>query len=329
MAILKNSIVALLVTTTFSLMASADVDPALKSMLETAIRGGDKDHISAVEKVAIATWPDEENAIKDMVAALILSLAQSDDVKEKVLAGDTTIDDETLIKNHVKTKKAKIFNYYLNPALWNGQFELGGARSTGNTDEQGISIGLSFKRIFSEIWEHDLDANFDYAKSQGLITKRKIVGEYKLLWKQWDGFYVMNYLQLEADKFSGYKYRITENIGLGYELYNTSNILWRLEGGPGIRYNKLYLTDIEETDYLARISNTLEMNLWKNIKLSNKTAVVFADRSITFDNKAQLSASINAHLAAKLTFAVKHDTGAPLGKAKTDTISRATIVYNF
>lgn len=328
MPILKKTIAALFVTSILSIPALADIDPALQAMLETAIKSGDVAHISAIEKVALATWPEEAVAIKAMVEKLSTPAVQANAPEQKLLAFDAT-KNEAAVTNATDTKKTGGFNYYLNPALWNGQLELGGGTSTGNTEEQGISIGLSFKRMFAEKWEHDLDSNFDYAKSQGLITKRKIVGEYKLLWKPWDHFYTMNFLQLEADKFSGYKYRVTENIGIGYEIINKSNMLWRIEGGPGIQYNKLYISDISESKILGRVSNTFEMDLWKNMKISNKTSVVYTNASTTFDNKAQLSARINAHLAAKLTFGIKHDTGAPLGKEKTDTVSRATIVYDF
>ena len=312
MSKIKKMSVAVFAAIILSISASADIDPALKSMLETAIKSGDQSQIAAIEKIAIATWPEEAGAIKALIAKL------SEPAK-----------DDNVSKTSQEIKKSNIVNYYLNPGLWNGQLELGGGTSTGNTEEQGITIGLSFKRIFAKNWEHDLDSNFDYAKRRGLVTKRKIIGEYKILFKPWDSYYVMNFIQAEADKFSGYKYRITENIGMGYEIINKGNMLWRIEGGPGIRYNKLYITNISETEFLGRLSNTFEMDLWKNIKLSNKTSAVFTDTSTTFDNKAQLSARINKHLAAKLSFSVKHDTSAPLDKKKTDTVSRATIVYDF
>ena len=319
---LNKATVALMMTAILSISASADVDPSLKAMLETAVKSGNQQQIDAIEKIAIATWPKEEAAIKAMIANLKAPAEPSEVAEVKVAAQDAAQKEDAATNSNA-------INYYLNPALWNGQLELGGGSSSGNTSEQGITVGLSFRRKFAENWEHDLDSNFDYAKSLGVVTKRKIIGAYKILLKPWDRFYAMNFLEIEADKFSGYKYRITENIGFGYEIINKSNMLWRLEGGPGIRYNKLYITGITETEFLGRLSNTFEMDVWKNIKLSNKTSVIFTDASTTFDNKAQLSARINAHLAAKLSFSVKHDTGAPFDKEKTDTISRATIVYDF
>lgn len=323
MATLNKAAVALMMTAILSVTASADIDVTLKAMLETAVKSGDPLQIAAIEKIAIATWPKDADAIKAMIAKLKIPVEPSEVAEVKIVAQDPAQ------KKDVTAKKSNVINYYLSPALWNGQLELGGGTSSGNTSEQGVTVGLSFRRTFAKNWEHDLDSNFDYAKSLGVVTKRKIVGAYKILLKPWDSFYAMNFLEVEADKFSGYKYRITESIGFGYEIINKNNMLWRLEGGPGIRYNKLYLTGITETKFLGRLSNTFEMGLWKNIKLSNKTSVIFTDSSTTYDNKAQLSARINAHLAAKLSYSVKHDTGAPLGKKKTDAISRATIVYDF
>ena len=314
---------AVIITSLLSLSASADVDPALKSMLANAVKSGNSAHIAAIEKVAIATWPGQAEEIKAMVISLRQSKAAPSDTQKPATPSTEKAD---------KTEPAEdpnAFNYYLNPALWNGQLELGGGTSTGNTEEQGLSVGLSFKRIFAKTWEHDLDADFDFARRQGITMKRKILGEYKLLWKPWDQFYTMNFLKVEADKFSGYKYRITENIGIGYEIINKNNMLWRIEGGPGMRYNKFYENATYETDFLGRVSNTFEMDIMKNLKLANKTSAIFAEHSTTYDNKAQLSARFNSHLAAKLSFSVKHDTNAPDGKDKTDTVSRATIVYDF
>ncbi len=314
MGLLSKYITALLIAGMISTAASADVDPAIKLMLKTAIISEDPAQLSVVKKVALAAWPEQAEAIETLIGELSAAAKAEKNAASKI--------------TDAKDKKNAL-TYYLSPALWNGQLELGGGTSTGNTKEQGLSVGLSFKRIFNKKWEHDLDANLDFTRSQGITTKRKVIGEYKLLWKPWDRFYAMNFLQIEADKFSGYKYRITENIGIGYEILNNKKMLWRLEGGPGIRYNKLYITEIGETEFLALISNTFEMNLFKNMKFSNKSSAVFTNAAFSIDNKAQLSARINAHLAAKLSFAVKHDTGVPADKSKTDTISRATLVYDF
>ena len=322
MATLNKTAVALMMTAILSVTASADIDLTLKAMLETAVKSGDPLQIAAIEKIAIATWPKDADAIKAMIAKLKAPIEPCKDCDEKSLAQATVKDEKA-------AKKSNVINYYLSPALWNGQLELGGGTSSGNTDVQSITLGLSFRRTFAENWEHDLDSNLDYSKSLGLVTKRKIIGAYKILLKPWDSFYVMNFLQVEADKFSGYKYRITENIGVGYEIINKKNMLWRIEGGPGMRHDKLYSTDVTETEFLGRLSNTFETGLWKNIKFANKTSAIFTETSSTFENKAELSARINAHLAAKLSYSVKHDTGAPLDKKKTDAISRATIVYDF
>ena len=322
MATLNKAAVALMMTAILSVTASADIDVTLKAMLETAVKSGDPLQIAAIEKIAIATWPKDADAIKAMIAKLKTPVEPCGVSDKKTLAQAAGEDGKA-------AKKVNVINYYLSPALWNGQLELGGGTSSGNTDVQSVTLGLCFRRTFAENWEHDLDSNLDYSKNSGLVTKRKIIGAYKILLKPWDSFYVMNFLQVEADKFSGYKYRITENIGFGYEFINKDNMLWRLEGGPGIRYNKLYATDITETEFLGRLSNTFEMGLWKNIKIANKTSAIFTDTSSTFEKKAELKDHIKAHLAAKMIYSVNKYTGAPLGKKKTDTISRATIVYDF
>lgn len=305
-----------------STAAFAEVPKGLSDMLKTAATKGDKATFETILQTALATWPGDRNALLTLANTLKPEWTRQEHAAELAKAKADAEAKE-------QASRARGIFYYLDPKLWNGQAELGAGISTGDTKEKAGSVGLTFKRKFGPKWEHNIDLGFDYARRSGDTTRNRFDGKYEALWKPWDKGFLINYVELELDQFSGYDYRVVENLGFGYQILQTSRQSLRLEAGPGVRFYKVEDEPGSGTEILGRLSSTYEIKFNDSLSLKDRIAFIYGADSRTLENRVQASARINAHLAARLSVEVKYDSEAPDGTAPWDTLTRATFVYDF
>lgn len=312
----------LLVSAGTAPVISDDTLNSVKAMLSKAAETDKPRQFQTALELALQTWPSKRSDILEM----------ADDIKAQWLLADYQQEIEEFRQEEAAQEaasRARGVIHYLDPKLWNGQAELGAGSSTGDTQEKSLAAGLHFDRKFGEDWEHSLDMNFDFARSGSTTTRQRFVTKYEALWRPWGSVYLLNYTELELDKFSGYDYRVVENLGIGFDVFKSETHKLRLEGGPGVRFSKLEAENMVETEYLGRLSTTYNLKISDNLTLQDKASVIFASESTTLENATHFSAKINSSLAARLGFEVKYDSAAPVDTAAWDTATRATLVYGF
>ena len=226
--------------------------------------------------------------------------------------------------------------YYIDPKYWSPRIELGAGTASGDTDEQSLSFGLSLNREFKN-WSHNLNLTIDYAERQGVVTRERYNLIEESLWKIFNKGSLSNFTQVEFDSFSGFDWRITEVLGISYELLNSKKQKLRLTGGPGARFSRIEasLTDgiltpaFTRQEAIVRLGANYSLDLGNGITFSDNVSAVGGAGSFRLDNGAMLSAQINSSLAARLRFDVVYETDVPIGTSEIDTVTRATIVYTF
>lgn len=313
------------ITTTAEVQASG-TPTGISDLLKTASVANDKATFDTLLTTALNTWPNKR--IEILKAARGVSETWMSQTYLDELAAAQKAEEAA-----EAASRARGVMYYLDPKLWQGQAQLGGSTSTGDTEEQGISAALSFERAFGPKWNHSIDLKFDMARSDGATTRQKFVGQYELMWKPWKDVFLLSFSEVELDKFSGYDYRVIENLAVGTEIFRTPRQNLRIEAGPGIRISRVEATDfapaMTDKEFLGRVSSTYELKLTDTIVFKDRASAIFGSDSTTLENWAQFSARINSHLAARLSFDIKYDSIAPIGTAKWDTATRASLVYDF
>jgi putative salt-induced outer membrane protein len=310
--------------------AAADPSAGVVEMLKTAAAANDKATFDTLLETALKTWPKKRVALLKS-ARTISETWMSQGYLDELAAAKAAQEAAEA------ASRARGIMYYLDPTLWDGQAQLGASTSSGDSDEQGVSAALSFERAFGPKWNHSLNFKFDFGRSEGVTTRQRFVGQYEVMWKPWKDAFLLNFTELELDKFSGFDYRVVENIAIGTQVFRSANQSLRVEGGPGIR-----ISGVEETledgllvpahtnkEFLGRVSSTYELKLTDNLTFRDRASAIFGTESTTLENWAQFSARINSHMQARLSFEVKYDSLAPIGTAAWDTATRATLVYDF
>ncbi|PNU06183.1 DUF481 domain-containing protein [Novosphingobium guangzhouense] len=281
--------------------------PAVRAMLEAAMKTDDSASVAALVKFAQQTQPYDKDEIRDMQRAF-------NDRRAKEIAAKTEADLARIRASGVLE-------------LWKGQIEVGAFRSTGNTDNFGYTAALKFNRKGIK-WEHIIQANADYQEDRGTITREQYSASYQPRYTLNEGFFTYGRTQYERDRIQGFEDRYTLSGGLGYRVLNRPGMMLALEAGPAFRATN-YVDDINQTTWSVLTSLDFDWTINPTIKLTQDASSYIGSDNNTFTSMTAIEAGMMKGLKAKLSYSIEHETRPPSGSLKTDTISRFSLVYGF
>ncbi|MEP2102137.1 MAG: DUF481 domain-containing protein [Parasphingorhabdus sp.] len=308
----------------FSLAAVGFVSPAqaalpepVKAMIDAAIESGKDAEVKSVIKFAKVVNPDDIAEIDAMLATYTAKRAQ-------LAAAE---------------KKAKMEAPFFEN--WKGEGELGGFRNTGNSSNVGLSAGVKLAKDAVK-WRLKFRARADYQRSNGVTSREQYAAALEPEYKIDDRLFIYGLAQYDRDRFQGFSSRYTVSGGIGYSVIKEKDIFLDLKAGPAWRLTEF--TDGGSDSSLAGlIGLDMGWQIAKNLKLTQGAGatvasdaqsltsanVIFSSGTNTLTATTGLDAKINGKLKARLSYAIEHETNPPEGRQKTDTLSRATLVYDF
>lgn len=210
---------------------------------------------------------------------------------------------------------------------WEGKGELGGSISTGNTQEQGIALGLELEKDAPRWW-HSVDATVDVKREDRELTKERYFVSLATQYKLTRRAYVVGVLWGESDRFAGYYSRFSESLGLGYRLADGPTFKLRVEGGPAMREANYIETGAEQSGSF-RAAEYLSWKLDARNEFTERLVGYLQSGNSTVIGSAALTTRLYEALAARASFEIRYESEPPLGRENTDTTSRVTLVYAF
>ncbi|OAO01215.1 hypothetical protein A8B75_15675 [Sphingomonadales bacterium EhC05] len=308
---------ALIVGVSFSKPAAAALPVPVKAMIDAAIASGNKQDVLAVVKIAKATNPNDLAEIDSMMADY--------NAKQAKIAATA----------QRKKQEAGFFED------WKGQGELGGFRSTGNTRNLGITGGVKLVKDAVK-WRLNFRARADYERNRGRTTRDQISVTIEPNYKFSKKLYAYGLTQFERDLLQGFSARYTVSGGLGYELVKTKDVRLAVKAGPAIRIthfvggdSKSSLAGLVGVDFDWQISDNLKLTqdaggTWASDAQGFTSAVAIIDsESTTLTATTALDAKLIGSLSTRFSYKIEHETNPPVGRIKTDTLSRVSLVYDF
>lgn len=308
---------ALIVGVSFSKPAAAALPVPVKAMIDAAIASGNKQDVLAVVKIAKATNPNDLAEIDSMMADY--------NAKQAKIAATA----------QRKKQEAGFFED------WKGQGELGGFRSTGNTRNLGITGGVKLVKDAVK-WRLNFRARADYERNRGRTTRDQISVTIEPNYKFNKKLYAYGLTQFERDLLQGFSARYTVSGGLGYELVKTKDVRLAVKAGPAIRIthfvggdSKSSLAGLVGVDFDWQISDNLKLTqdaggTWASDAQGFTSAVAIIDsESTTLTATTALDAKLIGSLSTRFSYKIEHETNPPVGRIKTDTLSRVSLVYDF
>lgn len=274
------------------------VDPLLQ-MVETAVEKGNDAEMDAIVKFASAQSPDRGKKFQ----------AMADNRKKARIAAQLA-----------KVRDAPIYE------LWDGQVELGGFRTTGNTDTAGVSGALRIHRDGLR-WRNNATATADYQENQGITSRERYTGALEANYKFSKKGYAVGIVQYENDRFLGYEGRYSASLGLGYRALE-GRMQLDLEAGPAIRHTNYTETETE-TAIAARGSVDFTWKLSRTVSFDHDLSLYADHVNSSVIGLTSLSAKLWGPLSAKFSYNVQFESRPTNERKQLDTTSRAALVYDF
>ncbi|MBY9068515.1 DUF481 domain-containing protein [Hyphomonas sp. WL0036] len=222
---------------------------------------------------------------------------------------------------------------------WSGEGAFSAGLNTGNTQTSDLGISVQMERE-SQIWRNRFELTADYGTTEGAETKNRLyfdAGADRILN---DDLFAFGRLSHEINEFSAFESRTFAGSGIGWLVFDEeSPANWSIEGGPGIRVDRLRETLSEtpleivpaQTQETVSLIAASKFGYTFNdaVKFGNDTNMIYADTSTQVGNKSTLTALLTKSLSARVSFEVRHDSDPKTGFEETDTATRMSIVYAF
>jgi len=211
---------------------------------------------------------------------------------------------------------------------WHGEGDLAFNKASGNSSSETLLAKL--KLVYEwDRWTHTgqiqaINTSENDARSAEAYTLRA-----KSDFDISDTLYGFGAFRYEDNRFSGYEYQSSLTAGLGKRIINTDVTQFNIEGGLGYRRS-------EEMDAGEKFDEAIAIGAAKYYRTITDTTQFESDVNIEsgedntyVESVVGLKVRINASLALKMAYTVKHNTDVPDGTKNTDTLTSVGLNYSF
>jgi putative salt-induced outer membrane protein len=212
-------------------------------------------------------------------------------------------------------------------AEWTPTAELGIVNTTGNSETTSANGKFALKGT-DVLWTHEYFLAALRAESDDETTANRFELGGKTARRLGERQYLGAAARHERDDFSAYEHQSTLALNYGAWLVKEEGRSFQLEGGPGLRHARLADGGGSETDALLRGYADYQHQITDTTRFFN-TLLVEATPDNTFaQNDIGIAVSINKTLALKAALQARHNTEAPAGLERTDTLASVNIVWS-
>lgn len=212
---------------------------------------------------------------------------------------------------------------------WKGSVAAGIKLQSGNTEEEDVS--LSFKAVHDATkWRTKIAGEAEYGTSNGTRTDEAYTLNGRIDRKLDEKRFIFAEADAERDLFSGYDYRISENVGYGRTFAPWQNTKLDLLLGVGGRHSETTGTN-PTTSHEAIIKPAAEF-VWQvreGLEFSQTAESTIGQEFTATEAETALKTQLMKQWFLKTSFQVEHVSDVPAGSKNTDTTTSVNLVYDF
>lgn len=222
---------------------------------------------------------------------------------------------------------------------WSGESSLSAGLTTGNTETSEAGLGIDLDRGAGD-WNFGIQLSGDYGKEDGVESRNRYFGAVDLEHDFNDTMFTFGRASYEVDQFTGFDSRTFVGGGVGWHVLDDEDHHWTVRGGPGFKIDEVKrqvttdsngavtITPASTEESLGAVAQSEYFYAFNEaVSLSNKTNMVYGQESTQINNSIGLTAALNGHLAARVSFDVRHDTAPQPTYEATDTATKFSLVY--
>jgi putative salt-induced outer membrane protein len=210
---------------------------------------------------------------------------------------------------------------------WTGSVSLGFAATSGNTDTADLSVAGRVRYGVGP-WNHTVGFAGEFAEDNDTRNKEEVYATYDVNRYFNEDFYVFGLGSARYDNFSTNEWDVFIGAGPGYRIINQPNLSWRVQAGPGVRYQLDQAGD-EEQEVAGIASSRYYYQLSEAIFLTNDTDFLFSDSSNLVTNDAGVNFRVSDNLSTRFSYRTEYTSDPLPGFDDVDNTIGASLVYGF
>lgn len=222
---------------------------------------------------------------------------------------------------------------------WSGTGEFGLVLSRGNADTDTLNAKLELKHE-DETWLHQVDASALRAESSDVRTADRFELGGKSGYKFNERHYLAGVARFENDDFSPFENQFTLALTYGVNAVKNERTHLTFEVGPGYRRfdpvpfvfsvdPPIIIDEDADSDFMLRGFSDFSHKFNDNTSIYNTLLVEAGDDNTFAQNDIGVLVKMNASLALKAGFQVRHNTDVVEPVDQTDTLTTVNVVYGF
>lgn len=203
--------------------------------------------------------------------------------------------------------------------------------SGGNVDSSDLGVGLRYGS-FDGVNSFDINLAFVYGEEDEVESTNTLLAGFD--YRRSFGTAFFGYVQSDlfidelAEDLNDRKQDVFVGFGVGYRIFNTDQIQWSVQAGPGYRYLDLVGSDtIDEA--AASVASNLFYELSDTIYLTNDTDIIYSEELTSVSNDLAVSVALGNNLSLRTSYQVTFDDQDDDIFEDGDSTLGASIVYNF
>ena len=199
--------------------------------------------------------------------------------------------------------------------------------TSGNTDNGDLSLAGRLTYGVGS-WNHLVGFAAEYGEANGVDNEEEFFAVYEGSRYFTPSFYVYGTGRYEYDGFDTNRQDAFLGLGVGYRIYNTDQIAWRVQGGPGIRYIEDQNRD-SETEAAALISSRFYYGLTDAVSLTNDTDILGSSSDYVASNDFGVNFKVNDTLSTRISYRTEYASDPLPGLKNTDNTIGLSLVVGF
>jgi len=212
---------------------------------------------------------------------------------------------------------------------FDGSLALRGSVADGNTDKVDIGVGVDLG-YYDGVNGYGLELSYSYGELDGEVSQDSLIYDFEYRRDFSDRLYGFAKVQGTLDQLSNIDNDVFVGLGAGYRIYNTNDLQWSVQAGPGYRVSQLsdgLSADIEGG--AIGVSSNFYSLIQPGTAFSIDTDIVASEDSTKVTNLLALTQNVSNQLALRTSLSTTYNSD-PVGTDEsTDNVLGVSLVYSF
>ena len=210
---------------------------------------------------------------------------------------------------------------------WRGSFALQTSASSGNTDAGDLS-GAGRVTYGIGPWNHSFGFAAEYAEANNVQNEETLFVTYEGSRYISPETYIFGLGRAEYDGFATNEKDAFLGFGTGYRIVNTSDMAWRVQAGPGLRYVENQ-NGSSESEAAFIMSSRFFMGLTVMVSLTNDTDFLTSDIDSIATNDFGVNFRVTDALTTRVSYRTEYNSDPLPGRRSTDNSLGLSLVVGF